>query len=74
MQRLPNRLRARRITKRRWRRFGRGWRSGSDLRRPISRLREQARSHTGSSVETTFVNTPTPLWERACSRRGPHKR
>ncbi|AUM71293.1 hypothetical protein C0J56_22235 [Pseudomonas fluorescens] len=30
-------------------------------------LREQARSHKG------FINTEDPVWERACSRRGPHR-
>jgi hypothetical protein len=33
-------------------------------------LREQARSHTGSSVNTLFVTDTNQLWERACSRRG----
>ncbi|AXA53202.1 hypothetical protein CEQ51_13615 [Pseudomonas thivervalensis] len=40
------------------------------------RHREQARSHIGLVVNTNFVSTTDPLWERACSRRGhqlPHK-
>jgi hypothetical protein len=39
---------------------------------PVSRIREQARSHKGSLVNTTYVNTPDQMWERACSRRGPN--
>ncbi|PQP02645.1 hypothetical protein C5612_18850 [Pseudomonas frederiksbergensis] len=36
-------------------------------------LREQARSHIGSSVNTDFVHNRDPMWERACSRRGPDR-
>jgi hypothetical protein len=31
-------------------------------------IREQARSHKGSPVNTKFVHTTNQLWERACSR------
>ncbi|TKJ77750.1 hypothetical protein PkoCFBP13504_22770 [Pseudomonas koreensis] len=34
------------------------------------RIREQARSHSGSAVNINFVNNGDQLWERACSRRG----
>src|SRR5471030_1298157 len=35
----------------------------------VGPLREQARSHIGSSVFTNAVFTGDPMWERACSRR-----
>ncbi|CAN1601029.1 protein of unknown function [Pseudomonas mediterranea] len=31
--------------------------------------REQARSHTGSSMRTHSASGHQPLWERACSRK-----
>ncbi len=42
---------------------------------PVDRvivLREQARSHIRYSVSTDFVYDNDQVWERACSRRGPH--
>jgi hypothetical protein len=36
--------------------------------KPVWSLREQARSHTGSPVDTLLVNTRDQMWERACSR------
>ena len=38
---------------------------------PLWCIREQARSHKGSPVNTKFAHTTDQLWERACSRRGP---
>jgi hypothetical protein len=35
---------------------------------PLRCIREQARSHKGSPVNTKFVHTTDQLWERACSR------
>ncbi len=40
----------------------------STLQWLIHRHREQARSHTGSSVDTHSAAGANPLWERACSR------
>ncbi|AUM72266.1 hypothetical protein C0J56_27910 [Pseudomonas fluorescens] len=37
-------------------------------------LREQARSHSGSSVNAKFVYEDDQMWERACSRRRPQGR
>ncbi|CAI8804732.1 hypothetical protein EMIT043CA1_60058 [Pseudomonas brassicacearum] len=37
----------------------------------LHRNREQARSHRGLVVNTDFVTTQDPLWERACSRLRP---
>jgi len=40
------------------------------LWRLTDRLRERARSHTWSRVDTEFVPATDQMWERACSRRG----
>jgi len=37
--------------------------------RPRCDIREQARSHTGFSVDSGCVFTGDQMWERACSRR-----
>jgi len=37
---------------------------------PVWCIREQARSHKGSPVNTIYVQTTDQMWERACSRRG----
>ncbi|WP_434674369.1 MBL fold metallo-hydrolase [Pseudomonas sp. R1-15] len=44
--------------------------TAADISSTIYRLREQARSHTGSSTAADFTAHTDPLWERACSRRG----
>ena len=35
---------------------------------PVWSIREQARSHKGSPVDTKSVETEDQMWERACSR------
>ncbi|PTC21187.1 hypothetical protein C0J26_00870 [Pseudomonas baetica] len=42
----------------------------TELRLFCRRLREQARSHSGSLSNTKFVSNEDQMWERACSRRG----